>query len=86
MFHWTPRRIHAHLAIAFMAFACVRHLEHRLRLRKALLRQQCSILSDGERRYVVPSKSGLALRCVSGIPPCGQVWWPETVNSGIDLA
>ena len=26
IYHWTPRRIRAHLAIAYMAFACVRHL------------------------------------------------------------
>ena len=25
IYHWTPRRIRAHLGIAFMAFACVRH-------------------------------------------------------------
>ena len=32
--HWTPRRIRAHLAIAYMAFACVRHLAYRVRLQK----------------------------------------------------
>lgn len=26
IFHWVPRRVQAHIAISFMAFACVRHL------------------------------------------------------------
>ena len=32
IFHWTPNRIRAHLVISFMAFTCVRHLEHRVKL------------------------------------------------------
>lgn len=66
--HWTPRRIRAHLAIAYMAFACVQHLTYRIRLQKkrslspeeirnALLHRQCSILKHVTKadRYVVPS-------------------------------
>ncbi len=34
IYHWTPRRIRAHLAIAYMAFACVRHLAYRVKLQK----------------------------------------------------
>ena len=33
VFHWTTPRIRAHVAICYMAFACLRHLEHRLRLK-----------------------------------------------------
>ena len=67
IFHWTPRRIRAHLALSFMAFTCVRHLEYRLwlskprlsprKIRSALLHQQCSVLQhvDDGRRYGVPS-------------------------------
>ena len=32
VFHWTESRIRAHLAIAFMAFCCVRHLAYRVAL------------------------------------------------------
>lgn len=68
VFHWTPRRVKAHLAISFMAFTCLRHLEYRLRMRHstlsprrirdALLRQQCTVLEHvrDRRRYVVPSR------------------------------
>ena len=30
VFHWNESRIRAHLAICFMAFCCVRHLEYRV--------------------------------------------------------
>ena len=68
VYHWTPRRVRAHLAIAYMAFACVRHLSYRVELQKkrrlspeaireALLHRQCSVLrhaGTGE-AYVIPS-------------------------------
>ncbi len=68
VFHWTDRRIRAHLAIAFMAYACVRHLARRVALQKrpmsprvireALNDRQCSVLHDPEtgKRYVIPSR------------------------------
>ena len=65
--HRSPRRTRAHLAITFMAFACVRHLAYRVELQKkqrmsvaaacdALLDRQCSILNHtgAARRYVIP--------------------------------
>jgi len=69
IFHWTPRRIRAHLAISYMAFACVQHLAWRLRLQKgpglspetvrdALLNRQCTIFKHARKpdeRYVMPS-------------------------------
>ena len=70
IFHWTERRIRAHLAIAFMTLLCVRHLSWRTRIqqrqaspeaiRRALVRVQCSILGDRStgRRYVLPSAIG----------------------------
>ena len=69
IFHWTPRRIRAHLAISFMALLCVRHLAYRARLqyrclspeviRTALLRVQYSVLENPgtKKRYVVPSSA-----------------------------
>jgi len=67
IYHWTPNRVRAHLAIAFMAFACVRHLEYRVSLqykklspeaiRSALIRVQSSILVDQKKqRYAIPSQ------------------------------
>ena len=68
IYHWTPRQVRAHLAIAFMAFACVRHLAYRVELQKkrrlspeairdALLNRQCSVLRHARttKRYVIPS-------------------------------
>lgn len=69
IFHWTAQRIRAHLALSFMAFACVRHLCWRLglqpsgrmspeRIRRALLDRQCSVLEDTGtgKRYALPSR------------------------------
>ena len=68
IFHWTPNRIRAHLAISFMAFTCVRHLEYRIKLqykelspeviRASLARVQVSILRGPDReKYVIPSEA-----------------------------
>ena len=68
--HWKPDRVKAHIAIAYMAFACVRHLAYRIalrqgermspeRIRTALAVRQCSIVRDmrSKRRYALPSKT-----------------------------
>ena len=68
IFHWTPSRIRAHLAIAFMSLMCARHLMYRValqaqalspqRIRQALVQVQFSILKHQktQKRYVLPSK------------------------------
>ena len=30
IYHWTPKRVKAHIAICFMALVCLRHLEYRV--------------------------------------------------------
>ena len=68
VYHWTPQRIKAHIAICFMAFTCARHLSYRLRIQKELnisiekIRQtlvniQLSILKDLKtgKHYGLPS-------------------------------
>lgn len=66
IFHWTPERVKAHIALCFMAFTCVRHLEYRVALqykklspeaiRSALVRVQISVLKDRQnKRYAIPS-------------------------------
>ena len=68
IYHWKPSRVKAHLAISFMAYTLVRHLEHRVklqyiklspeRIRKILLSIQVSILYDTrtKKKFVLPSK------------------------------
>ena len=71
IYHWTPRRIHAHLAISFMALVCIRHLSYRVKLqyqplspeiiRNELVHVQQSILIHKTKgtRYGIPSKPTL---------------------------
>lgn len=69
VFHWSAKRIRAHLAICFVAFALVRFLQHRIkkeagksisaeRIRNELCRIQDSIVCDTANniKYVIPSK------------------------------
>jgi transposase len=68
IYHWKPSRVKAHLAISFMAYTLVRHLEHRVRLqyvklspekiRKILLSIQVSVLYDTKtnKKFALPSK------------------------------
>ena len=68
IFHWTERRIHAHIAICYMAFACLRHVEHRLHVKQASLSPkrildavnhlQEHVLKDPktEHRYAYPAR------------------------------
>ena len=82
VYHWTPRRIRAHVAIAFMSLLCVRHLQYRMTLqagpvspeaiRNALVHVQHSILAHQRthRRYVIPSaisETGRKLYKVMGL-------------------
>ena len=82
MFHWSDRRIHAHLAMAFMACACVRHLARRVALQKrpmsqrvireALNDRQCPMLHDpgnGKRRVIRsrPSAEAKVIHATTGL-------------------
>jgi transposase len=67
VYHWKPRRVRAHIAICFAAYALVKHLEYRVglqykklsieKIRYALMKVQTSILFDKEKRirYGLPS-------------------------------
>ena len=71
IYHWTPSRIKAHLAISFVAFSLVRFLAHRIKLqykklspaqiRNALLHVQYSLLKHQQtgERYCIPSNTTL---------------------------
>lgn len=68
IFHWKPDRVKAHIAICFMAFACVRYLEYRVAtqyqklspevIRNALLWVQASVIKDNKtgKQFLLPSK------------------------------
>ena len=68
IYHWTPTRIKAHLAISFSAYMLTRYLEYRVRLqykklspaiiRNLLLNVQKSIVYDKVKKikYIIPSK------------------------------
>ncbi len=80
VYHWTPRRIQAHIAICYMAFCCLQHLRKRLqmlghpmspaRIRRELDRLQISILrrKGTSEQYAMPSPATTdakrILRCV----------------------
>ncbi len=67
IYHWKPRRIKAHIAICFAAYALVKHMEYRVRLqykkisiegiRELLMHVQTSVLFDKKKkiRYGLPS-------------------------------
>ncbi len=71
IYHYKENRIKAHLAISFMAFTLVRHLEHKVRLqykklspkviKTALLSVQESILYDtkSNKKFALPSTTSL---------------------------
>lgn len=68
VFHWVERRVKAHMAISFTAYALVKNLEYRVKLqykkmspekiRQTLIRAQISILYDKNKkiRYGLPSR------------------------------
>lgn len=69
VFHWNAARIHAHIAICYIAFCLIRYLQHMLIqsngermsarvVREELYRVQESILKDTitQEQYVIPSK------------------------------
>lgn len=68
IYHWTPNGVRAHIAIAFMAFVCVRYLEYRIStqsqklsprvIRNTLMQYQGSIINDSStnKTYLFPLK------------------------------
>lgn len=69
IFHWTPQRIKAHMAICFMALTCIRWMEYQVAtrytklspevIRQSLVAIQASILkhTSKNRRYCLPSQA-----------------------------
>jgi transposase len=69
VYHWTPSRIRAHIAICYMALCCVRYLEYRVKrqyeklspevIKDNLLSVQASILvhKPSGKKYLMPSST-----------------------------
>lgn len=69
IYHWTERRIRAHIAICFMALVCIRILSYRVsvqyksasaeEIRRELKRVQVSIVKDitTNKKYCIPSNN-----------------------------
>jgi transposase len=67
IYHWTPRRVKAHIAIVFIALTCIRHLAFRVNLqycklsveevRRVLSHVQVSFVKNQwtKERYCIPS-------------------------------
>jgi len=69
VFHWTSKRIKAHIAVCFLAFALIRFVQYKIkqkigeafsaeRIREELYRIQDSVLINtaDHQKYVIPSK------------------------------
>jgi len=92
VYHWKPRRIAAHIAICFLAYALVKHLEYRVRLqykklsiekiRYALMKVQTSILFDKVKRirYGLPSRMKRDARKIYNILDIGRSITPYIIE------
>lgn len=71
IYHWKKEKIHAHIAIAYMAFVCVKTLEYRIKYQykkmsprliiNELNHIQSSLLIDKStlKKYILPSKASV---------------------------
>jgi transposase len=67
IYHWTPHRIKAHVALTFMAFVCVKYLEYRLsvqsqkispeKIRESLMQIHATTIRDkqSDKSFILPS-------------------------------
>ena len=91
VFQWNPERVKAHIAISYMAFACIRHLAYRVELqqkewmspetvRTALAARQCSIMRDtrSKRRFALLSNTTPEMERICralGLPLSRAPYW-----------
>lgn len=74
IYHWTERRIRAHIAICFMALVCVRNYAYRVakqyqnvseeEIRRELKRVQVSVVKDikTNKKYCIPSNTSVLVK------------------------
>lgn len=92
VFHWTPSRVKAHIAIVFTSYSLVRYIEYRVklqykklspeRIRQTLLKVQTSILYDTKKqiRYGLPSKIAKDARKIYSIFKVEPLLTPYIIN------
>lgn len=92
IYHWTPARIRAHIAIAFMTLLCVRHLHYRVALqarplspeviRNALVHVQHSVLQHQrtKRRYAIPSTMSEVARTLYRVMGLARTMTPYEIE------
>lgn len=92
IYHWSPDRIQAHLAICFTAFALIRYMEYRVRLqykkmspeqiRKHLVSVQTTILFDKKKKikYALPSKISSEAKRIYGIFKMNRALTPYLIK------
>jgi len=92
IYHWKPSRVKAHLAISFMAYTLVRHLEYRVRLqykklspqkiKNILLSVQSSILYDTktDRKFSLPSRVSLDAKKIYNLMEVNIVTKPSILK------
>lgn len=69
IYHWSPRRIQAHISLCYLAYTVAKHASHQLKknnikmsleeMRRHLMGVQASIIKDTstQKRYVIPSSA-----------------------------
>jgi transposase len=92
VFHWTPSRVKAHIAIVFTSYSLVRYMEYRVklqykkmspeRIRHILIKVQTSILYDTKKqiRYGLPSKITQDSRKIYSIFKAEPLLTPYIIN------
>lgn len=92
VYHWKPRRVKAHIAIAFTAYSLVRYLEYRVKLqyiklspeeiRRNLIGVQTSVLYDKTKkiRYGLPSRISRHARKIYDILEVKRQFTPYIID------
>jgi len=92
VFHWTPSRVKAHIAIVFTSYSLVRYMGYRVklqykkmspeRIRHILIKVQTSILYDTKKqiRYGLPSKITQDSRKIYSIFKAEPLLTPYIIN------
>lgn len=93
VFHWKPRRVKAHIAIAFICYALVKHLQYRVglqykklspeKIRQTLIQVQTTILynTTTDMMYGIPSKVSVDVPKIYKILNIKRMERPFIINS-----
>jgi transposase len=97
IYHWKPRRVKAHLAISFVAYLLVRHLEYRVRLQykklspaviqQLLLSVQTTLLYSKEKgiKYAVPTANKAEVKNIYRLMGVERKTTPYILTKTMDM-